>query len=445
MMTNEITYKVLWVDDQEEIVESTKLDADEYGIELDHYSNWQEAEVALKKDFEEYSAIILDAFCQINPNEGTKEEFITSVLPSITGLFGEKKKYIPWYILSAGTMDNFSFVVKSAAQQHLTSEWGNMLYFKERPDNDPQNSSFLFQTIQEVAKRKAYNTVLFRHKDVFSYLGKDKLIDERARKAMLKMLSALYYPEENIKYEYAGNPLRKVVEYIFRSARKQGFLTADCFDSNDRIVLLDASRYLSGMTINCYEGRTIKYQARWGEPGAGKDGAGGESVFPSDISMLVKNILNYSSSDSHTYEDEPYFIDAQAKELFFGYVMQLCHVIKWYGNYAAGNPNFEENKKKHRIIAVNTDEQKQNRKTRREESRNTTVKSIQSIPPSSDDLKGKRYLIMKEGATLFCGSCKLDATIPYKSGQVVIDEVVPNEGDDKVKYPFIATKVTIVK
>ena len=159
----------------------------------------------------------------------------------------------------------------------------------------------------------------------------------------------------------------------------------------------------------------------------------------------MKNILNYSSSDSYTYEDEPYFIDAQAKELFFGYVMQLCHVIKWYGNYAAGNPNFEENKKKHRIIAVNTDEQKQNRKTRRVESRNTTVKSIQSIPPSSDDLKGKRYLIMKEGATLFCGSCKLDATIPYKSGQVVIDEVVPNEGDDKVKYPFIATKVTIVK
>ena len=36
MMIDELTYKVLWVDDQEEIVESTKLDADEYGIELDH-------------------------------------------------------------------------------------------------------------------------------------------------------------------------------------------------------------------------------------------------------------------------------------------------------------------------------------------------------------------------------------------------------------------------
>ena len=83
MMIDELTYKVLWVDDQEEIVESTKLDADEYGIELDHYSNWEDAEIALRNNFEDYTAIILDAYCQIKPSEDIKEEFIGAVLPSL--------------------------------------------------------------------------------------------------------------------------------------------------------------------------------------------------------------------------------------------------------------------------------------------------------------------------------------------------------------------------
>ena len=71
--------------------------------------------------------------------------------------------------------------------------------------------------------------------------------------------------------------------------------------------MLDASRYLAGLTIDCYQGRKVSHQARWGKAGEGKDGAGGDSVFPSDIAMLVKNILNYASSDSHTYEELPSF------------------------------------------------------------------------------------------------------------------------------------------
>ena len=440
MMIDELTYKVLWVDDQEEIVESTKLDADEYGIELDHYSNWQDAEVALRNNFEDYTAIILDAYCQIRPSEDIKEEFIGAVLPSLARIFGEKNKFIPWYILSAGTMNYFSHTVQSAEYQHQTEEWGQMLYIKDAPDDDPQNSRFLYENICRVGKAQANNAVLFRHREVFSYLGTDKLIDDRARKIMLKMLSALYLPEENIKYEYAGNPLRKVVEYIFRAARKVGLLTDKCFDNKDHIVLLDASRYLAGLTIDCYQGRKVSHQARWGKAGEGKDGAGGDSVFPSDIAMLVKNILNYSSSDSHTYEELPYLIDEQDKELFFGYVMQLCYVIKWFGKYAEQNPNIEENKKKQVVIDVQTEQPKN--KDREKGKMDKVV--ISSTPPSIDAIKGRKYLIMREGSTYYCGSCKLDQSITIKSGQVIIEEVVNNEGDDKSKYPYIAIKVSKV-
>ena len=209
------TYKVLWVDDDENIVVSTKLDAEDYNLELVHFSNWEEAEISLRKHFDEYSAIILDANCKINKDSLEQEEFITAVLPSLSILFGEKRRSIPWFLLSAGTMSNFNSIVTGAKYQHSKheEEWGNMLYLKDVPDDDEHNSSFLFQNIQRIAKDQSFNVVLFRHREVFSYMGKDKLIDSRARKLMLRMLSALYYPEENIKYEFEGNPLRKVIEY----------------------------------------------------------------------------------------------------------------------------------------------------------------------------------------------------------------------------------------
>lgn len=65
----DIRYKVLWVDDltgtQDEIF-ATGFEsvADEKGIDLIPFTNWEEAELELKKNFRSYSAIILDANCK---------------------------------------------------------------------------------------------------------------------------------------------------------------------------------------------------------------------------------------------------------------------------------------------------------------------------------------------------------------------------------------------
>lgn len=428
-MTKEPTYKVLWVDDDESIVTATQIDADDYNLELDHYTNWQEAESKLRKNFQEYSAIILDANCKIRPDSLEQEEFITAVLPSLLSIFGEKRQFIPWYILSAGTMSNFNSIVNGAKYQHSNheNEWGEMLYLKDAVDESPQSSSKLFENIQRVAKDMSANVILYRHSDVFSYLGEDRLIDARARKLMLKMLSALYYPEENIKYEYTGNPLRKVVEFVFRAARKQGLLAEECFDKNDRIVLLDASRYMGGLNINYYEGRNVKGQIRWGKAGTGKDGAGGDSIFTQDIAMIVKNTINYSSSDSHTDEDEPYFIDEDNKEYFFAFVMQICHLIKWFGKYVSDHSDIEQNKSMKQTLS----------------SQNETVKVKKSEPTklSKDDIIGKTYLIQKNNGISVCSSYKLSEELQSKTGAATIEDVIDNDGADKDSYPYIITKI----
>lgn len=435
------TYKVLWVDDDETIVFSTKLDAEDYNLELVHFSNWEEAEISLRKNFDEYSAIILDAYCKINKNSLEQEEFITAVLPSLSTLFGEKRRSIPWFLLSAGTMSTFNNVVTGAKYQHSKheEEWGNMLYLKDAPDEDEHNSSFLFQTIQRIAKNQSFNVVLFRHREVFSYMGNDKLIDSRARKLMLRMLSALYYPEENIKYEFEGNPLRKVVEYVFRAARKMGLLTTRVFDNSDHIILLDASRYLAGWNINIYKGRKTIGQARWGNSGSGGDGAKGDSVFPSDIAMIVKNIINYSSSDSHTEEDEPFFIDEANKEVFFGYVMQLCHIIRWFGKYVEINSDVTKNKSMQKET-ISTIAQSEEKNKNRPNSTPQIINSETKTPPK-EEIIGKTFLISTKEGVSVCGNYKLSEELKHCKGAVTILNLIDNHDSDKDSYPYIITEI----
>jgi len=417
-----MTYRVLWVDDDKSIIKSTKQDADEYGIILDHYTNWQEAEVALKNNFDDYSAIILDAFCKISPTEDIQEGFIHVVLPSLTSLFGKKNRFIPWYILSAGTMSRFSETIKIAAYHHQTPEWGQMEYIKDVPDNDLRNSQFLYENIVRVAKEQANNIVLFRHKDVFAYLGKDSLIDEQARKLMLSMLGALYFPEKHTNYVYEGNPLRKVMEYVFRAANKVGLLPKECFERDDQINLLESNRYMSGMN-------TKHSHIRYGKAGDDSEGKGGETIFPPYLGNITKNIIEFGSIDSHTNEAFPYTIDDKdlaltenEKELFFSYVLQLCHVIKFFGNFANANPDIEANRAMKQVIS--------------------------SIEVAASGYEGYKGVVEKDSnGNCFCGKCILS----FKSASACVGKRVelynikPNEKSTKIKYPLFANYKLIDK
>ena len=356
----EILYKVLWVDDDPSIIEGFQIAAEKYDIELDVAYNWEMAEEKLRVNFNEYTAIILDANCKIKETDKVASHlFLGHASVRLSRIYGEKHKFIPWYVLSAGTMDKFDTVlelINTDERKNFEADWGEMRYLKSGVDiTGVRYVDKLFTNIKKVAVDTSINTVLFRHSDVFKYVGQDKAIGYvKARKYLLKMLSALYYPEENLNYEYEGNPLRKVLEYLFRSANKHGLLPDDLFDSIGHITILDASRFMAGLNTKERYGTDHKQAIRWGKAGESKDGAGGDCIFTAEIAMFVKNILNFSSSDSHTEEDEPYVIDETKKEIFFGYVLQLCHVIKWFGEYVKQNPNIEANKSKFNIIALDS-------------------------------------------------------------------------------------------
>ena len=335
-MTDNITYKVLWVDDDPSIVEGYQNSADEYFIELDHSPNWEDAERKLMISFNEYSAIILDANCRLRESDNIEsEQFLGKVMIRLSRIFGEKRKFIPWYVLSAGTMVHFDFVmqlINTDERRLLEPEWGKLLYLKDKNDD----FTTLFTNIKKVGQNMSINTVLYRHIDVFKYVGDGHIINyTEARNILLKMLSALYYPEENLNFEYEGNPLRRVLEYMFRSAYDWGLLPEECFQKENHVNLQESYKYLAGQNAACYKNNKVDYYFRYGQPG--------EIILLDEISKLVLDIKNFASSDSHTNLEESYFIPEQKKNIFFSYVLQMCHIIKYYGQYVDEHQNVAAN------------------------------------------------------------------------------------------------------
>ena len=56
--------QVLWVEDDPKVTDSYPQDAEYYGLELVPFPCWDDAKEALVRDFDRWSAIILDAKCK---------------------------------------------------------------------------------------------------------------------------------------------------------------------------------------------------------------------------------------------------------------------------------------------------------------------------------------------------------------------------------------------
>lgn len=75
-MIDQINYKVLWVDDDESIIDAYATLAEvNYNLSLDVAPDWETAEEKLRVHFREYSAIILDANCKLNKSDSKPSEF----------------------------------------------------------------------------------------------------------------------------------------------------------------------------------------------------------------------------------------------------------------------------------------------------------------------------------------------------------------------------------
>ena len=196
---------------------------------------------------------------------------------------------------------------------------------------------------------------------------------------------------------------------------------------------------MAGLEVNVYDGRTIKHKVKYGEIG--------ESIFNQEIAMFVKNILNFSSSDSPTNEDDPYVIEEDKKEIFFGYVLQLCHVVKWVGHYIEFNPDVEVNRSKTKVVSIET---VATTKTKEDYTEKVMVKPEEKPIeiPVIETLEGSiANIAYHRCGKLACGPyCKLDSKWSSNIGKkATIKSLEPNKGKDSKDLPYIATEIVIAE
>lgn len=434
-MSNKVFYKVLLVDDNKALGTSLQPQAERYSLDLQQCECWEDSKHVLsnKNEFLEWDAIILDARCVDRKGSPADLHFLQCALRDINVFCERYNSKIPWYVLTAGGKEDFEFVMEDVRRiPRDEKEWGKMLYFKDKPcdENGKDDIDYLFENIQKAAPLRTRNKIKYQYSALFEVM-KSCQFEPESEDIMISVLSALHFPEENKGFDPVlyYNRLRQMVEYLFRAANKIGLLP-DYFIEKGRVNLQGSSLYLAGEAFTPSNDSTI-LSIRYGEKG--------ESVFHKNIASIVKNVLSVTSHHSHTIEidkeDEEellaYYLETRSPNLLFGYALQLCEVIIWFGNYAKSHNDREANLAKCQVVKKETE-------------------SILEQKPVIEKYEGKTFLLEQdEKGNLHCGYC----LVSYKQNQDKIGNIVllkeveenKNSGELKKMYPYFASKVEQVE
>ncbi len=403
-------YNVLWVENDPTIVEGYKFKAYKKNINLVHFDNWEEAEAELESNFSIYSALILDANCSFGKGEIESSYFLIQVKTQLVKICTARKSEIPWYILSAGTMDNIDLVVNGISRDRNSRNdvWGKVYYSKL----DQTDVEQLFDNILKIASDNDINRILYRFKDTFDVLQDSSIMDPEAKKNMFPILKGLYMdidPDFDVELYY--NQLRQQIEYIFKAAQNKNLLPETCIGPKN-VILEHSRRFLSGEVDPI-----LKYQLGNGEDSSDIVFSG---ILADTLEYLLKKAANTKSHTGST---------RCSQFLLYGCALQLCALIEHFGNYIRLHNNPEENRRLwHEISEIQA----------------INDKVTGNITKSVSEYNGKKYLLEFEDGNFHCEAVFVPNIYSQLKGKVVIlRNVSINTGKTKDKYKFKAESVEL--
>lgn len=315
--------QVLWVEDDPEVIATYPLEAARYGIQLVHFACWDDAENALKQDFDRWSAIVLDAKCCLHSNSvDSAPQFLMNVTNAITRLC-HGKRFIPWYVLSGQAETDIKLLIPES-RKDWDGDWEKPFYDKNI------DRAMLYSRIRNVARtsKSASLKIHEMYKPVFDAIDDLKLNDD-VDNHLTDLLSELHFSElDDNDFNDKYKKVRQIVEHIFRSAIEKGLLPPQA-----KINLSWSNRILSGQNVMAHDEVIVDVY---------------QTVFPKIIQDNLIHMIHTASSDVHTEHEE----DTNTKHLqdylskignttylLKSYALQLCDVILYYHKYVEQHPN----------------------------------------------------------------------------------------------------------
>ena len=337
-MRNYDLIQVLWVEDDSSIINQYKKDAYYANLELISYPCWDDAKEALEKEYDRWSAIILDAKCKHHRDSSDSAVvFLREALKDISVLAEKKQSVIPWYVLTGGDTSEVSDSINDERLE-WDSDWtrsSNKKYYSKNTDTE-----MLYDRIRAHARYSYCLQIHKLYRNVFEAIEECK-IDDAAYNALEDLLLPIHFPDEidakdyNDKFQKA----RDVLEYIFRSMSSYGILP----DWGRQVNLSASSHLLAGNNFSINGVDIIKSHSQ---------------ILPKELSKLMKTMLNiipaFCHSDSGIEDNvskKEYMTSVENSTfLLKSFTFQFCELILWYRNYLREHPDKEDNAKNWEVI-----------------------------------------------------------------------------------------------
>ncbi len=315
-------YRVLWFDDEFEILHLIKNKASKNGIKLFGYTNKVEGLKALDKNIHFFDAIIVDGLFYNDPDQ-SGDAVDDSALFSVAREIDKRThiKALPWFILSGKD--------KITKEKNRCAEgFDKKVYDKINVDH----LLSLWEDIKLAADQQKDTQIRHAYHSVFEVCD-DKYIGTNTQASILQILKSVNEPTNTFDDKLYFTQIRIILEAMFRAANKFGFLHDKCIDGKGKVNLTESSLFLSGEKTK-YLGVSCK-----------------KRHFNKLISESVKSILFITGAASHTVDANTnnninlveYRNSINTPYLLYSLTFQLMDVLIWFKNYVDENTDKSKN------------------------------------------------------------------------------------------------------
>ena len=322
--------KVLWIEDDPNVTSAYPEEAYDYGIELIPFSCWDAAKDELKNHYDSWEAIVLDARCKVHINDlDSAPRFLSNVLSELNGLTSEHDRVIPWYVLSAGDVEEIGL---SITEQRLKwdADWDEIS--KQPYYSKSKHRTELFERIKThcTERPQAIQIKNILYKEVFEALSECNL-DPDAETCLTDLLCPIVFRDVDAR-DYNNRMLksRMFLEYLFKDMINREILPESFREINedsgkDKVNLSLCSKLLSGVNLPPWA------KVRSLNP-----------IVPKIMADNIWTMVNAIGSNQHSnskYANDKVNMNqyrsqvGQTAFLLQSFVLQCCDIILWYNRY----------------------------------------------------------------------------------------------------------------
>lgn len=310
-------FKVLWIDDQYKDAEMIQfaIEADNEGLLLEGYPSFEEGFEKLERKLEHFDVILLDGlfFEKKGQEAGTEDESgIGMAIARINEL--KSKKVFPWFVLSG--KDKFTKGENSLLKANKARCFDK---------TNPSDVVRLFEEMKAAASQQPDAQLKHKYAQLLEVCS-DQLLGTEHFSRLFALIKHFENVEKLANTEDMLNPIRKIIERIFRRMAEQGIIPE---------TILANKGWINGSSL-FLANKHSDYELL-------------NEITPPLVNENIHRLLNIIQDASHGEGElklkvDHYLKSAQSDYLYRSCVYLMFDLLLWFKEFMKNNPDKETNK-----------------------------------------------------------------------------------------------------